>query len=55
MGGSVVVVHGFSILHMWDLSGPGVELVSHALAGGFFTSGPPVKSSVIFKNILYYF
>jgi len=28
---------------MWDLPGPGVELVSPALAGGFFTVEPPEK------------
>ena len=28
---------------MWDLPGPGVERVSPALAGGFFTSEPPEK------------
>ena len=30
---------------MWDLPGPGVEPVSPALAGRFFTTGPPGKSS----------
>ena len=33
---------------MWDLPGPGLEPVSPALAGGFSTTEPPVKS-------LYYF
>ena len=28
---------------MWDLPGSGIELVSPALAGGFFTIGPPGK------------
>ena len=28
---------------MWDLPGPGIEPVSPALAGGFFTSEPPGK------------
>ena len=28
----------------WDLPGPGREPVSPALAGGFLTTGPPVKS-----------
>ena len=28
---------------MWDLSGPGIELVSPALAGGFLTTGLPGK------------
>ena len=26
---------------MWDLSGPGIEPMSLALAGGFFTTEPP--------------
>ena len=29
--------------HMWDLPGPGIELVSPALAGRFFTTEPPEK------------
>ena len=29
---------------MWDLPGPGLELVSPALAGGFLTTAPPGKS-----------
>ena len=28
---------------MWDLPGPGLELVSPALAGGFSTTAPPGK------------
>ena len=28
---------------MWDLPRPGIELVSLALAGGFFTAKPPGK------------
>ena len=28
---------------MWDLPGPGIELVSSALAGRFFTTEPPGK------------
>ena len=28
---------------MWDLPGPGLEPVSPALAGGFFTIAPPRK------------
>ena len=28
---------------MWDLPGPGLELVSPALAGGFLTTAPPGK------------
>lgn len=30
----------------WDLSGPGIELVSPALAGGFLTTGSQSPSSV---------
>ena len=29
---------------MWDLSGPGLEPMSPALAGGFLTTAPPGKS-----------
>ena len=29
---------------MWNLLGPGIELMSPALAGGFFSSVPPEKS-----------
>ena len=32
---------------MWDLSGPGLEPVSPALAGGFLTTAPPGKSSQV--------
>ena len=32
------------LLHcMWDLPGPGIESVSPALTGGFFTTEPPGK------------
>ena len=30
---------------MWDLPGPGIEPMSPALAGGFFTTEIPGKSS----------
>ena len=33
-----------SPLSMWNLPGPGIELVSPALACGFLTIGPPEKS-----------
>ena len=33
----------------WDLSRPGIEPMSSALAGGFFTTGPVGKSDVILK------
>ena len=49
---SVVVARGLSscgaraylLCGMWDLPGPGIELVSPALAGGFLTTAPPGKS-----------
>ena len=49
---SVVVARGLSscgaraqLLHgMWDLPGPGLEPLSPALAGRFFTTAPPGKS-----------
>ena len=31
---------------MWDPPGPGIEPMSLALAGGFFTAGAPRKTSV---------
>ena len=31
---------------MWDLPGSGIEPVSPALAGGFFTTEPPGKPAV---------
>ena len=31
---------------MWDPPGPGIEPLSLALAGGFFTAGAPRKTSV---------
>ena len=33
---------------MWDLPGPGLEPVSPALAGGFLTTAPPVKSPMLY-------
>ena len=38
---SVVVAHELSC--KWDLPRPGIEPVSSALAGGFFTTEPPGK------------
>ena len=44
----VVVVHGLWLLcSMWSLPGPGIELVSLALAGGFLSTVPPGKSWII--------
>ena len=37
---------------MWDLSGPGLEPVSRALAGGFLTTAPPGKSENELLNFL---
>ena len=54
---SVVVAHGLSncgaraqlLRGMWDLPGPRLEPVSHALAGGFLTTVPPGKP--LFLNL----
>ena len=32
---------------MWDLPGPGLEPVSPALAGGFLTTAPPGKPTLV--------
>ena len=32
---------------MWDLPGPGIELVSSELVGRFLTTGPPGKSPMM--------
>ena len=42
---------------MWDLPGSGIELVSLALAGGFFTTEPPGKPRInfFFFRIKYFF
>ena len=44
--GSVVVVHRLSCWGMWNLPRPGIEPMSPALAGEFFTTGPPGKSRI---------
>ena len=41
---SVVAAWAWLLHRMWNLSGPGVEPMSPALAGGFSTTGPPGKS-----------
>ena len=42
--GSIVVAHGLKLLgSIWDLPGSGIEPVSPALAGGFFTTELPGK------------
>ena len=50
-GGAQALEHGHSscgkqasLSHgIWDLPGPGIEPLCPALAGGFFTTGPPGK------------
>ena len=39
---------------MWNLTGPGIEPVSPALAGEFLTTCPPEKSQVCFLDDSYY-
>ena len=36
-----VVAPGLVAAGHWNLLGPGIESVPPALAGGFFTTGPP--------------
>jgi len=36
---------------MWDLPGPGMESVSPALAGGFFTPEPPGKPLPLLRKL----
>ena len=36
---------------MWDLPGPGLELMFPTLAGGFLTTVPPGKPQVCFEDI----
>ena len=36
---------------MWDPSGPGINPVSQALAGGCFTTGPPRNSKIFLKEL----
>ena len=40
---------------MWDLPRPGIKLVSHALAGRFFTTQSPGKLSLYFFLFLLYY
>ena len=37
---------------LWDLPGPGIELVLPSLQGGFLTTGPPGKPDCILLNVL---
>ena len=52
---SAVAMHGLKLTHnMWNLSRPGVEPVSPALAGRFFSTGPPGKyPSCLLKKYIY--
>ena len=52
VGASPVAVHGLSCL--WDLPRPGIEPVSPALAGGFLTTGPPGKSTLVTFDVLFW-
>ena len=36
---------------MWNLPGPGIELMSPALRGGFLTTGPPGKPSAEYLKL----
>ena len=38
---------------MWGLSGPGLEPVCPALAGGFLTTAPPGKPSLVFSKFAF--
>ena len=40
---------------MWDLPRPGLEPVSPALAGGFLTTAPPGKSTILNYRVEIYF
>ena len=44
---------GLVALRMWDLPRPGMEPVSSALAGGFFTTEPPGSPRVVISFYLF--
>ena len=44
-----------SLHGMWDPPRPGLEPVSHALAGRLSTTAPPGKPIVLFLNFIYLF
>ena len=51
----VAAVHADELLcSMWDLPGPGIEPVSPALAGRFFTTEPPGKPLLFIKRGNFY-
>ena len=54
--GSTIAVHGLSCsaVALWDLPGPGIELVSPALQCVFLTTGPPEKPEFTSKITLKY-
>ena len=41
-------MHGLCCSETWDLPGSGIEPVSPALAGEFFTAEPPGKPKLVF-------
>ena len=51
---SVIAAHRLSRRGMWDLRGPGIELVSAALAGGFLTTEPPGKFMIVSADAQHY-
>ena len=52
--GSVVVAQELSCpFGMWDLSGPGIEMVSPALQGGFLTTRAPGKPWRVLRSVLH--
>ena len=40
---------------MWALPGPGIEPLSPALAGGFFTTEPPEKPAFFIYYLEYFY
>ena len=40
---------------MWDPPGPGIEFMSSALAGGFFTTEPPGNPCINYSKEMNYF
>ena len=42
------MARAYLLCGIWDLPGPGIELISPALAGKFLTSGPPGKPLITF-------
>ena len=42
---------GLVVCSIWDLPGPGIELMSPALAAGFLSTVPPGKSNIYFCKV----